>query len=189
MLERRPGWEVIAEASNGKDAISKSIETKPDVAILDYSLPLINGVEATRHIRACLPNTEVLIFTARDDDELIRECLRAGARSYLLKWDMESQLLSAIEFLAVHKSFFAGKVAETLLGSFLPTPHGVAQVVSTRQDVPALASDGLAVLERSVLQLIVEGHTSDQIAKRLKMNVNLVNALVNYAIRNDLIKG
>jgi DNA-binding CsgD family transcriptional regulator len=70
----------------------------------------------------------------------------------------------------------------------VPTPHGVAQVASTRQDVTALASDGLAVLERSVLQLIVEGHTSDQIAKRLKMNVNLVNALMNYAIRNDLIK-
>src|SRR5215510_266857 len=155
MIEQRPGWEVIAEASNGKDAISKSVETKPDVAILDYAMPLINGIEATRHIRARLPNTEVLVFTAHDDDVLIRECLRAGARSYLLKGDMESQLLSAIEFLAVHKSFFTGKVAETLLGSFLPTPQGVAQVVPTRQDVRALEDGELAALERSVLQLMV----------------------------------
>ena len=168
MLERQPGWEVVAEASNGKEAISKSVETKPNVAILDYGLPLVNGVEATRHIRARLPNTEVLIFTVHDDDDLIRECLRAGARSYLLKRDMKSQLLSAIEFLAVHKPFFTGKVAETLLGSFLPTPHGAVQAATTRQSVPPWANVGLAVMERSVLQLIAEGHTSEQIAKRLK---------------------
>ena len=188
MFERQLGWEVIAEASNGKAAISKAVEFKPDVAILDYALPLINGIEATRHIRTRLPSTEVLIFTAHDDDALIRECLRAGARSYLLKQDLQSQLLSAIEFLAVHKPFFTGKVAETLLGSFCSTPDGVEEVIAARRDSPALANEELAVMERSVLQLIAEGYTSDQIAKRLAMNVKLVNTLVKYAIRNGLVK-
>jgi DNA-binding NarL/FixJ family response regulator len=183
-LERQPGWKVVAEASNGRDAISKAIEAKPDVAILDYEMPLINGVEATRQIRARLPDTEVLIFTVHDDDELIQKCFQAGARSYLLKSNMESQLLSAIEFLAMHKPFFTGRVAETLLNSFLamPTP-GVAQGRHLR----ALALEKLGMTERSVLQLVTEGHTIEHIAKDLNMTVKLVQALVNYAIHNGLV--
>jgi DNA-binding NarL/FixJ family response regulator len=186
ILERQPGWEVVAEACDGKEAVNKAIETKPDVAILDYAMPVINGAEATRHIRAWLPNTQILIFTAYDDDELVGECLRAGARSYLLKSEMESQLLSAIDFLAVHKPYFVGKIAETLLNSFLATPtpgvtHGI--------QLPVVAREKLGATERSVLQLAAEGHTNEQIAKHLNMNVKLVKELVNYAIRNGLIEG
>jgi DNA-binding NarL/FixJ family response regulator len=86
-LETHPNWEVVAEASDGKEAILKAIEAKPDVAVLDYSLPLVNGVEATRQIRARLPSTEVLIFTMHDNESLIEELLKAGARGYLLKSD------------------------------------------------------------------------------------------------------
>lgn len=183
ILERQPGWQVVAETSNGKDAISKALETMPDVAILDYAMPLMNGVEATRQIRACLPNTEVLIFTAYDDDELIQECLRAGARSYLLKRFTESQLLSAIEFLAMHKPFFTGKVADTLLSSFLATPHDVSQVMSRKHDLPA----PVVAAETSVLQLAAKGHSEQQIAERLNMNVKLVKALMK-AMRTGLLR-
>ena len=85
ILLSQPNWEVVAEAADGKDAISKATETKPDIAILDYSLPRINGMEATRQIRARLPKTEVLIFTMHDSEALIQELLKAGARGYLLK--------------------------------------------------------------------------------------------------------
>ena len=86
--------------ADGKEAILKAIEAKPDVAVLDYSLPLVNGVEATRQIRARLPRTEVLIFTMHDNEALIEELLKAGARGYLLKSDAKRHLIAAIESLA-----------------------------------------------------------------------------------------
>lgn len=184
ILERQPGWEVVAEASNGKDAITKAVESKPDVAVLDYAMPVINGAEATRQIRARLPNTEVLIFSAFDDHDLIQESLRAGARSYLMKGDTENHLVSAIEFLAVRKPFFTGKVAETLLRAFMATPHGAPQMLLPGHNLPALATQQA----HSVLQLLAEGHTEKHIAKHLNINLRLVKALVSYATRNGLVE-
>jgi DNA-binding NarL/FixJ family response regulator len=189
VLERQPGWEVVAEADDGKDAISKAIETKPDVAVLDYAMPLINGIEATRQIRARLPSTEVLIFTAHYDDQLVQKCLKAGARGYVLKSDMESQLLTAIEFLADHKPFFAGTISETLLDSFLAIPtRDAAQVPPAIRNSPPLTTDRLEIVERSVLQLVAEGHTNEQIAKRFHISLKFVETLVHYAIRNGLVE-
>jgi DNA-binding NarL/FixJ family response regulator len=85
IIETHSGWHVVAEAENGKDAIAKSLETKPDVAVLDYSLPLMNGCDATRQILARLPKTEILIFTMHDSECLFNELLRAGAHGYLPK--------------------------------------------------------------------------------------------------------
>ena len=100
ILEAHPNWEVVAEAADGREAILNAIETKPDVAVLDYSMPLVNGVEVTRQIRARLPKTEVLIFTMHDNEGLIEELLKAGARGYLLKSDAKRYLIEAIEALA-----------------------------------------------------------------------------------------
>src|SRR5262245_17902304 len=99
ILEAQPTWEVVAEAGHGKDEINKATEAKPDEEGLDYSLPLINGIEATRQIRARLPKTEVLIFTMHDNETLIQELLKAGARGYLLKSDAKRHLIGAIESL------------------------------------------------------------------------------------------
>ena len=127
MLESQPSWEVVAEVADGKDAISKAVETKPDIAVLDYSLPLVNGIEATRQIRARLPKTEVLIFTMHDNETLIQDLLKAGARGYLLKTDANHHLISAIEALASHKPFFTAKISEALLElvSCRPDPAGI----------------------------------------------------------------
>ena len=123
ILEDQPNWEVVAEASDGKDAILKAIQAKPDVAVLDYSLPLVNGLEVTRQIRARLPRTEVLIFTMHDNETLIQELLKAGARGYLLKSDARRHLIGAIKSLALHGPFFTAKVSEALLKTApLPSP-------------------------------------------------------------------
>ena len=119
ILEAQPNWEVVAEAADGKEAILKAIETKPDVAVLDYSLPLVNGIEATRQIRARLPRTEVLIFTMHDNETVIEELVKAGARGYLLKSDARRDLMAAIESLANHRPYFTAGVSEALLKSFL----------------------------------------------------------------------
>ena len=119
ILEAHEGWQVVAEARDGKEAIAKAVDTEPDIAIVDYSLPTMNGVEAARQILARIPTAEVLIFTMHDSDVLIREVLEAGARAYLLKSDANRHLVAAVESLAAHKPFFTGRVSEQLLDTFL----------------------------------------------------------------------
>jgi CheY-like chemotaxis protein len=108
----------VAEAVDGKDAIDKAAATKPDVAVLDCMMPRLGGAEATRQIRARLPNTEVLIFTAHDDERLIDHLLRAGARGYILKSDAPDQLLEAVQSVSEHKPFFTDRQRD------LPHPSG-----------------------------------------------------------------
>jgi DNA-binding NarL/FixJ family response regulator len=104
ILEAQPQWEVVAAACDGREAVQKAAETNPDVAVIDYSLPFINGIEVTRQIKARHPRTEVLIFTMHDNEALIQQLLRAGARGYLLKSDANRYLISAVEALACGKS-------------------------------------------------------------------------------------
>jgi DNA-binding NarL/FixJ family response regulator len=190
LLEAQPNWEVVAEAPDGKEAIAKAFEVKPDIAVLDYSLPLINGIEVTRQIRARLPKTEVLIFTMHDNETLIEELLKAGARGYVLKSDAKRELLEAIDSLAAHKPFFTAQVSEALLTSFTKPPHRESMVLTPR--------------EREIVQLIAEGYTNRVIARLLnislktvethratvmrKLNMSSSAALVRYAIRNKLVE-
>ena len=111
ILEDHPKWSVVAEAADGKDAIAKAIATKPDVAIVDYALPLISGIEVTRQIRLRVPSVEVLIFTMHDSDNLLRDLLEAGARGYVLKSDTGEHLISAVQALADHKPYFASQAS------------------------------------------------------------------------------
>jgi DNA-binding NarL/FixJ family response regulator len=189
LLEAQPGWEVVAEAADGKDAIAKATQTRPDVAVLDSMMPFINGAEATRQIRR-LRKTEVLIFTIHDGEEHIVQMLKAGARGYVLKSDNAEQLLDAIASLAAHKPFFTTTVSETLLGSFL---------TQERRDGICLSD-----WDRTVVRLIAEGHKNRQVAKILgvsrktvensrtatmrRLNLPSAAALVIYAIRNGLIE-
>lgn len=172
-IEAQPDWHVVAEASDGKEAIRQAVMTNPDVAVLDIWMPLINGIAATRQIRARLPSTEVLIFTVQDDDDLIRECLKAGARSYLLKSEMEGQLRRAIKSLAAHEPFFTGRVSQALLDSFL--------------DAPTQSGTRLKTSESNVLQLLAGGHTNEEIARRLNLSLKLVETLVRVASHSDLL--
>jgi DNA-binding NarL/FixJ family response regulator len=151
-------------------------------------MPLINGIEATRILQARVPKTEVLIFTVHDNEALVQECLKAGARGYLLKTDSERQLLSAIEDLAQHKPIFTAHVLESLLNSFLRRP--TKSMLSER--------------EKSMVQLIADGHTNKQIASILNLSSATVGTqrgilmrklgscssagIVRYAIRNGLVE-
>ena len=190
LVEAQPNLEVVAEAGDGKEAVQKALETKPDIAVIDYSLPLINGAEVTRQIRAALPRTEVLMFTMHDNETLIQELLKAGARGYLLKTDAKNHLIGAIETLAAHKPFFTGKVSEALLDSFLSGP--------------AREGSALTYRERGVVQMVAEGYTNKQIAGLLeislktvethratimrKLNLSSPAQLVRYAVRNRIVE-
>lgn len=191
LLESRPDWPVVAEASDGKEAIAKALQTTPDIAILDYGLPVINGLEVARQIKARHPQTELLMFTMHDDESLVGQALEAGARGYLLKSDAGAHLLDAIEALRLHKPYFSAQISETLLKSFLSSRMpGQKQVLAPR--------------ERVVVQLIAEGHSNREISEILNLSVKTVEAhrasamkklqltsiaaVVRYAIRNKLIQ-
>lgn len=190
ILAARADWEVVGEAADGREAINEAVKTRPDIVILDYSLPLVNGVEAARQIKARLPGTEILIFTMHDTDALVRDVLEAGARGFLLKSDAKQLLLSAVDSLVHHKPFFTGKVSEALLDSYLSKTGIERSALSSR--------------EKSVIQMIAEGKTNKQIADALslstktvethrasamrKLNLDTTAALIRYAIRNRLIE-
>jgi DNA-binding NarL/FixJ family response regulator len=191
ILEAQTGWEVVGEAENGKDAVDQALATRPDVVVLDYALPVLNGIEATHQIRARVPGAEVLIFTMHDTATLVREVLEAGAKGFLLKSDARKFLIAAVECLAAHKPFFTGKVSETLLETYLAKGTATESVLTSR--------------EKSVVQLIAEGQTNKEIADILsiglktvethrasalrKLNLDTTAALIRYAIRNKIVEG
>ncbi|WP_210251244.1 response regulator transcription factor [Bosea sp. F3-2] len=190
ILEGQAGWEVVGEAEDGKAAIDQALATHPDVVVLDYSLPVLNGIEVTRQIRTRVPGAEVLIFTMHDTATLVREVLEAGAKGFLLKSDAKKFLIAAVESLAAHKPFFTGKVSEALLATYLSSGKSSDTLLTAR--------------EKSVVQLIAEGQTNKKIAEVLsvslktvethratamrKLNVDTTAALIRYAIRNKLVE-
>ena len=195
LLETHPGWEVCGEAANGREAVKLARELKPDIVVLDLSMPELNGLEATRQIRKELPQTEVLIFTMHDTEQLVREVLAAGARGYVLKSDAGRYLISGIEAVAQHKPFFTSTVAETILDGYLKVGSG--------QGVPVSAVNPLTPREREIVQLLAEGRTNKEVASALSISVKTVEThrraimsklgissvveLVHFAIRNKLV--
>ena len=195
LLEEQVGWSVCAEAANGRAAVELALVHRPQVAVLDLSMPELNGLEATRRIKEALPETEILIFSMHESEELIRDVLAAGARGYLLKSDASRQLVPAVESLARHQPFFSGRVSEVVLGGFLhPEP--------LRTSSPA--GERLTSREREIVQLLAEGQSNKQIATKLDLSVKTVEThrtsamrklglkslpdLVRFAIRNQIVQ-
>lgn len=192
LLQTSPDFTICAEAENGKDAVELALEHKPEVAILDISLPVLNGVEATRQIRKGSPTTEILIYTMHDSEAMIRDVLRAGARGYLIKSDTDEQIIPAVSALAHHRAFFSSRVSETLLESFIE--HAETGSETTL----------LTAREREVVQLIAEGNSNKKVALLLGISVKTVEThrssamhkldirstaeLVRYAVRNRLVQ-
>jgi DNA-binding NarL/FixJ family response regulator len=195
LLESKTGWQVCAEAANGREAVEKAGQLKPDVAVLDIGMPLLNGVEATRQIRKLSPQTEILILTMHDSELLIQEVLAAGAHGYILKDDADRNLVAAIDALRRHKPYLSSRVSESV-----SNPAG--------GDSPAFSPsprNRLTPREREVLQLLAEGKSNKEVATileisvktaethraniMLKLDFHSVTELVRYAVRNKIIQG
>jgi DNA-binding NarL/FixJ family response regulator len=191
LLEARPGWEICDEAVEGREAVEKAVRLRPDVVILDIGMPLLNGLEAARQIRKAAPQSEVLILTMHDSEQVIREVLAAGARGYVLKTDAGRSLVHAVEALSRHKPFFSSSVAEFVLQGFL---DGKAETRDTTS---------LTQREKEVVQLLAEGKGNKDVATILGISVRTAEThrtnimrklgcesfseLVRYAIRNGII--
>jgi len=194
LLESRNGWEVCGEASDGREAVEKATKLQPDVAVLDIGMPLLNGVDATRRIRVVSPNTEILILTMHESDDLVQQVAQAGARGYILKDEADRVLLAAVEALRHHKEYFSPRVS----GAIGEEPAGTA----TDGSKPPRAR--LTPREREILQLLAEGKSNKEVAALLGISVNTAEAhranimlklglhsvaeLVHYAVRNQIIK-
>jgi len=191
LLESRPSWEICAEAADGRDAVEKAAKHKPHIAILDIGMPLLNGVEATRHIRKASPSTEILILTMHESDDLVQQVVQAGARGFILKDEADRVLLDAVHALSQHKPFFSSRVSEAAA-----TPDASDNAKSSRSR--------LTPREREILQLLAEGKSNKEVANLLNISVNTAEAhranimlkldfhslaeLIMYAIRNNIIQ-
>jgi DNA-binding NarL/FixJ family response regulator len=196
LLESGTGWSVVGEASNGRDAVDKVRELKPDVVVMDLTMPQLNGLEATRQILRDEPRTSVMILSVNESEEIVREVLAAGARGFMLKSDAGKDLLVAVEGLNEGRPFFSARVADYVLGGYRGRPGAPEGVLSP--------SATLTGREREVLQLLVEGQSNKEVASSLgigvktaeahranlmkKLGVHSMSELVRYAIRNRIVE-
>jgi DNA-binding NarL/FixJ family response regulator len=192
LLEHRPGWEVCGEAGDGREAVEKTRELKPDLVLLDIGMPNLNGIDAARQILANSPATHILILTMHYSQQVVSEILAAGARGFLLKSDAGRDLVTAVEAVQDQRTFFTSQVTEIVVGAYLNPDQKEALPCRSR----------LTPREREVVQLLAEGKTSKEVAVALnlsvktaethrtnimrKLDLHSVADLTLYALRNGI---
>ena len=195
-LLRQQGWEVVGEAANGRDAVAKAKLLRPDVSVLDVSMPELNGLDATRQMLKDNSDCKVLILTMHRSDALMSDALEAGARGYLLKSDSCRDLALAVEAVSANRSYFTTDMNELILGGYISRKSAGSEKggKDTR----------LTSRQREILQLLAEGKTSRGVAVCLGLSVKTVEThranimrrlkchsvgeLVRYAVRNHVVQ-
>ena len=186
VLEQRADWEVVAEASDGRKALAAAIEIKPHLAIVDFSLPGMTGVEVARRIRKYPLETEVLIFTVHTSNLLAGEAFEAGARAFLAKSDANKLLFAAVESLLAHKPFFNGSSLSRSNNGSAGNGH---QALSPREQlVVKLVAEGYSNKGISaILNVSVKTTETHRATAMRKLDINSTAGLVRYAVRAELI--
>ena len=194
LLKQSDHIEVIGQAEDGQEAVRKTDELKPAVVLMDISMPILNGIEATRQIKKQHPGTKVLILSMHPNEEYIYAALNAGASGYILKQDAHLDLMTAIEVVAKDEVFLSPSVSTKVVKDYL---HKASELA------PADKLEKLTSRERQILQLIAEGKTNKQIAGlffisvktvethkanlKEKLEVRTIADLVKYAVRKGIV--
>ncbi len=194
LLETHPGWKIVAEISNGREAVERATALQPDVAILDIGMPKLNGMEAAFLIFKASPNTRILILTMHSAEDVIQRMVSVGASGYVLKSDAEKDLIAAVDALLHHKTFFTSAASEVVLGQL--RGRATRNTDHTGRE--------LSVREREVVQLLAEGKSNKEIAALLnistrtvenhraktmdKLKLHSFGELVRYAVRNKIVE-
>jgi DNA-binding NarL/FixJ family response regulator len=195
LLETHEDWQVCGEAGNGRQAVELAIELKPEIVVLDLSMPDLNGFEAAKQIHSALPDTEILIFTMHESEELIRQALASGVRAVVVKSDVEGHLIAAVESLLRHDVYFSPRVSETLREAMLRVPE---------DEISGSSPDKLTERELEVTRLLAAGKSNKEVATALsisvrtvethragimrKLEINSIVELVHYAVRHKMIE-
>jgi len=194
LLRARGGWKVVAEAVNGREAVEKASELKPDVAILDISMPDLDGLQATRQIRETAPRTSVVVLTMHESDQMVRRILDAGALGYVLKSDLAKHLVKAVKNVSAGKLFLTPRVSDIVLKGFLKTGNQPGPTENSRpRPTPR---------EVEIIRLLAEGKANKEIAAELgittrtvethrarimlKLGLHSLTELIHYAIRHEI---
>jgi two-component system response regulator NreC len=164
VLEERPEWQVVAEAGDGRDAVRLAEQHRPDVAVVDVAMPLLNGIEATRQITKRAPQTKVLVLSMYSDEAYVTQMLKAGATGYLLKDSADVDLLEAVQAVSQGKSFFSPAVARLMSDDY----------ARQRGDSAVDRYESLSEREREIFQLVAEGKTNKEIAALLFISPSTV---------------
>jgi DNA-binding NarL/FixJ family response regulator len=196
LLESQEGWEIVGEATTGREAVDLARRLQPDIVVMDLSLPELNGLDATRQILKDSPRSEIVVLTMHHSEELARDVLQAGARGYVLKSDADQSLIAAIESLREHKPFLTSTVTEFVLDDYLHRADEGEDDVHVHTAVTAR--------EREIIQLLAEGRSNKEAASLLGISVKTIEAhranlmrklhlrsvtdLVRYAIRNKIVQ-
>lgn len=196
LLSARLRWRIVGEACNGADAVGLALSLKPDVVTLDFSMPQMNGPEASRKITQSLPNTRVVLLTMHDSDEVAYDAIRSGARGLVLKSDAERTLLRAIDAVTEGRLFFPGNLSELVLGRYR---NGAPVARAGRGSI----NPQLTERESEIMRLLAEGLTNKEVAQLFQISTRTVEShrininrkfgfhsiadLVRYAIRNGIV--
>jgi DNA-binding NarL/FixJ family response regulator len=194
--DARPEWEVCGEASTGREAVAAAARLRPDIVVMDISMPDMNGLEATREILKNNPGTEILILSVHESEQMVHDVLSAGARGYMLKQDAGNDLIAALEALRRHKLFFTPRVSEMVLSGYLG--HGTTEIIA------GAPFSRLTPRELQIVQLLAESKSNKEVACILNISAKTVEAhrahimeklgfhsvteLVRYAIRNHIVE-
>lgn len=194
LLERQPNLEVVGESENGRSTVELVASLQPDVVVMDIGMPILNGIEATKTIVTEQPATAVIILSMHADESYVMRALKAGARGYLLKDSAPADLLTAIQAVSQHKSFFSPKVSRILAEDYV-------RVLKQKGGVDSY--DLLTDREREILQLLAEGKANKEVATSLnispytvethrkhileKLNLHTPAELILYAVRKGII--
>jgi len=194
LLDSEQAIEVVGEAENGREAVEKTAQLCPDIVLLDHTMPILNGLEATRQIRKFYPAVKVLILTMHTNEEYIFQFLQAGAAGYLVKQSAPTDLVAAIHAVYQGQSFLSPAISKTVIDEYL-------RQTGTRHN--HTNDEKLTSREREVLQLLAEGCSNRQIAEQLqisiktvgvhrlnlmeKLDIHDITELTKYAIRKGMI--
>jgi two-component system response regulator NreC len=194
ILEERPDWEVVAEVGDGREAIRQAVALRPDVAIIDVGMPLLNGIDATQQIVKRAPETRVLVLSMHSDEAYVTRALQAGATGYMLKDSAGNDLLKGVESVANRQAFFSPAIARLMLDDYVRRVSGTG--VADRYET-------LSAREREIFQLIAEARTNKEVAELLeispatvethrarilqKLDIHNTAELVLYAVRRGVI--